>query len=194
MAIYKYISQAWKRPKEGYIHELLRRRIPEWRAGASVVRVDTPTRVDRARALGYKAKQGIIVVRSRIRKGGRKKQRLNKGRRPKRMGVVKYTPQKSLQWLAEERAQRKYPNLEVLNSYWIGKDGRYEYYEVIFLDPSHPSIKKDGDLGWIASGRHRGRVFRGLTGAGKTSRGLRNKGEGAEKIRPSIRANKKRGK
>mgnify|MGYP000178633010 CR=1 FL=1 len=102
--------------------------------------------------------------------------------------------QKSLQWLAEERAQRKYPNLEVLNSYWIGKDGRYEYYEVIFLDPSHPSIKKDGDLGWIASGRHRGRVFRGLTGAGKTSRGLRNKGEGAEKVRPSIRANKKRGK
>ncbi len=95
MAIYKYISQAWKRPKEGYLHELLRRRIPEWRAGASVVRVDTPTRIDRARALGYKAKQGIIVVRSRIRKGGRKKQRLNKGRRPKRMGVVKYTPEKS---------------------------------------------------------------------------------------------------
>ncbi len=192
MAVYKYISQAWKRPKEGYLRELLRKRIPEWRAGESVVRVDTPLRLDRARALGYKAKQGIIVVRAKIRKGGRRKPRINSGRRAKRMGVVKYTPKKSLRWMAEERAQRKYPNLEVLNSYWIGKDGRYEYFEVILVDPHHPSVKNDKDLAWIASGKHKGRVFRGLTSAGKASRGLRNKGKGAEKVRPSIRANQRR--
>ncbi len=194
MGMYKYLALAWKRPKEGYLRELLKKRIPEWRAGESVVRVEKPLRLDRARALGYKAKPGIIVVRSRIRKGGRRKPRLNTGRRPKRMGVSKYTPKKSLRWLAEERAQRKYPNLEVLNSYWVGKDGQYEYYEVIMVDPHHPAIKSDPELNWICSNKHRGRVFRGLTSAGKASRGLRNKGKGAEKIRPSIRANLRRGK
>ncbi len=194
MGVYKYIAQAWKRPKEGYVYQLLRERLPEWRRGESVVRVPKPLRLDRARALGYKAKQGIIVVRARIRKGGRRKERPNAGRRPKRMGVLKYTPKKSLQWLAEERAQRRFPNLEVLNSYWVGKDGKYEYFEVIMVDPHHPAVRNDKELGWIAGKAHRGRVFRGLTSAGKRSRGLRNKGKGAEKLRPSIRAHQRRGK
>jgi large subunit ribosomal protein L15e len=194
MGAYKYIAQAWKRPSESYVHQLMRQRLPEWHHGASVVRVPAPLRLDRARALGYKAKQGIIVVRARIRKGGRRKERPNAGRRPKRMGVVKYTPKKSLQWLAEERAQRRYPNLEVLNSYWVGKDGKYEYFEVIMVDPHHPAVRNDKELCWIAGKAHRGRVFRGLTSAGKRSRGLRNKGKGAEKVRPSIRAHQRKGK
>jgi large subunit ribosomal protein L15e len=194
MGAYRYIAQAWKRPGESYVYQLLRERLPEWRRGESVVRVPKPLRLDRARALGYKAKQGIIVVRARIRKGGRRKDRPNAGRRPKRMGVVKYTPKKSLQWLAEERAQRRYPNLEVLNSYWVGKDGKYEYFEVIMVDPHHPSVRNDKELCWIAGKAHRGRVFRGLTSAGKRSRGLRNKGKGAEKVRPSIRAHQRKGK
>jgi large subunit ribosomal protein L15e len=194
MGAYRYIAQAWKRPGESYVYQLLRERLPEWRRGESVVRVPKPLRLDRARALGYKAKQGIIVVRARIRKGGRRKERPNAGRRPKRMGVVKYTPKKSLQWLAEERAQRRYPNLEVLNSYWVGKDGKYEYFEVIMVDPHHPSVRNDKELCWIAGKAHRGRVFRGLTSAGKRSRGLRNKGKGAEKVRPSIRAHQRKGK
>jgi large subunit ribosomal protein L15e len=194
MGAYRYIAQAWKRPGESYVYQLLRERLPEWRRGESVVRVPKPLRLDRARALGYKAKQGIIVVRARIRKGGRRKERPNAGRRPKRMGVVKYTPKKSLQWLAEERAQRRYPNLEVLNSYWVGKDGKYEYFEVIMVDPHHPAVRNDKELCWIAGKAHRGRVFRGLTSAGKRSRGLRNKGKGAEKVRPSIRAHQRKGK
>ncbi len=194
MGAYKYIAQAWKSPERSYVYQLLRERLPEWRRGESVVRVPRPLRLDRARALGYKAKQGIIVVRARIRKGGRRKERPNAGRRPKRMGVVKYTPKKSLQWLAEERAQRRYPNLEVLNSYWVGKDGKYEYFEVIMVDPHHPAVRNDKELGWIAGKAHRGRVFRGLTSAGKRSRGLRNKGKGAEKVRPSIRAHQRKGK
>ena len=64
------------------------------------------------------------------------------------------------------------------------------WYEVILVDRDHPSIQKDKDLGPIA--RQRGRVFRGLTSAGKKTRGLRKKGIGAEKVRPSIRANKRR--
>ncbi|WP_457554760.1 50S ribosomal protein L15e [Candidatus Pyrohabitans sp.] len=194
MGAYKYLAQAWKSPKGSYVYPLLRQRLTEWRRGASVVRVLKPLRPDRARALGYKAKQGIIVVRARIRKGGRRKERPRGGRRPKRMGVVKYTPKKSLQWLAEERAQRRYPNMEVLNSYWVGKDGKYEYFEVIMVDPHHPAVRSDKELCWIAGTAHRGRVFRGLTSAGKRSRGLRNRGKGAEKLRPSIRAHQRRGK
>jgi len=192
--MYNYIKKAWNRPKESYVKELMKSRIPEWRKGLSVVRVEHPTRLDRARELGYKAKQGVVVARVRVRRGGRRKSRPNAARKPSKMGVKKYTPKKSIQWIAEERAQRKYPNLEVLNSYWVGEDGRYKYYEVIFVDPAHPAIKRDGDLSWIAEKQHTGRVHRGLTSAGKRSRGLRKKGKGAEKIRPSIRANKGRGK
>jgi large subunit ribosomal protein L15e len=194
LSLYKSIAKAWNRPEASYVKQLLRERLIKWRRGRSVVRLEHPTRLDRARALGFKAKPGIIVVRSRIRRGGRRKERPNAARKPKKMGVKKYTPKKSLQWIAEERAQRRYPNLEVLNSYWVGEDGRYKYYEVILVDPHHPAVKSDKDLSWIVEKQHRGRVFRGLTSAGKHSRGLRNKGKGAEKIRPSIRAHKGRGK
>jgi large subunit ribosomal protein L15e len=191
---YSYIREAYKRPRESYVYDLLRERLPRWRRDESVVKVGHPTRIDRARELGYRAKQGFIVVRSRIRRGGRRKQRLNTGRVPAKMGVKKYTPKKSLQWLAEERAARKYPNLEVLGSYWVGEDGQYKYYEVIFVDPSHPVIKSDSHISWISRAAHTGRVHRGLSPTGKTSRGLRNKGKGAEKLRPSIRAHQRRGK
>lgn len=192
--MYKHISKAWARPKDSYVGELSKIRIPLWRKDQSIVRVDAPLRIDRARNLGYKAKQGIIVARVKVRRGGRRKERLNVGRKPSKRGIKKYTPKKSIKWIAEERVQRKYPNLEVLNSYWIGEDGRYKYFEVILVDPDHPGIKKDKNLSWITNKQHKGRVFRGLTSAGKRSRGLRKKGKGAEKIRPSIRANKGLGK
>ncbi len=191
--MYEYIAKAWNRPSDSYVKDLLKTRLPQWGKDNSVVRVEHPLRLDRARALGYKAKQGIIVVRSKVRRGGRRKQRLNTGRVAKKMGVKKITMRKNLQQIAEERAQRKYPNMEVLNSYWVGEDGKHKYYEVIFVDPHHPGIRNDKDLKWICEKHQSGRVFRGKTSAGRKSRGLRNKGKGAEKIRPSLRANKRRG-
>jgi large subunit ribosomal protein L15e len=191
--MYEYIAKAWNRPSDSYVKGLLKTRLPEWGKDNSVVRVEHPLRLDRARALGYKAKQGIIVVRSKVRRGGRRKRRLNTGRVAKKMGVNKITMRKNIQQIAEERAQRKYPNMEVLNSYWVGEDGKHKYYEVIFIDPRHPEIKNDKDLKWICEKCQKGRIFRGKTSAGRKSRGLRNKGKGAEKIRPSLRANKRRG-
>ncbi len=170
---------------------LMRIRMREWRRGPAIVRVERPTRLDRARALGYKAKQGVVVVRARVRKGGRRKVRPWHGRRPKRMGVRKLVPKKSIQLIAEERAARKYPNLEVLNSYPLGPDGTHEYFEVIMLDPNHPAILSDPQLGWVAEKEHRGRVYRGLTRAGRKARGLLHKGKGAEKVRPSVRARRR---
>ncbi|MBS7647142.1 50S ribosomal protein L15e [Candidatus Bathyarchaeota archaeon] len=185
---YKYIAEAWKKPGESFVEELMRQRLIDWRRQPAVVRIEKPTRLDRARKLGYKAKQGFIVVRVRVRRGGLRKQRPRSGRRPKRMGVRKYKPAKSLRLIAEEQAARKFPNLEVLNSYWVGEDGRFKWFEVIMVDPSHPAIKSDKDVNWICQKQHRGRVFRGLTSAGKKVRGLRKKGRGAEKARPSKKA------
>ncbi len=172
-SMYHYIAQLWKRPYDGVMGELMKKRIIEWRRQPAVIRIEKPTRLDRARALGYKAKQGFIVVRVRVRKGGRRKERPNKGRRPKRMGIYGFAPAKSLRLIAEERAARKYPNLEVLNSYYVGEDGQYKWFEVILVDPHHPAIKNDPEINWICSRSHRGRVFRGLTSAGKKMRGLR---------------------
>jgi large subunit ribosomal protein L15e len=148
--MYKYLKDAWKRPESSYVKEMMLERAILWRKQPSVVRVEKPTRVDRARSLGYKAKKGFVVVRARVRRGGRRKLRPVLGRRQKRMGITKFTPAKSIQLIAEERSARRYPNLEVLNSYWVWQDGRYKWYEVIMVDPSHPAIKSDRNVGWVS--------------------------------------------
>jgi len=147
-------------------------RLIQWRKECVVKRIDKPTKIRRARALGYKAKQGFIVVRVRIRKGKRKRPKFKGGRVPKKMGRF-FPAGKSNQLIAEERAARKFPNLEVLNSYQVGEDGQYEWFEVILLDPKNPNIAKDKERNWICEPQHKGRVFRGLTSAGKKIRGLR---------------------
>ena len=167
-------------------------RVMKWRRQPAVLRVDKPTRLDRARRLGYKAKQGFVVARVRVRRGGLRRKRPKAGRRPKRMGVTKFKPAKSLRLIAEERTARNFPNLEVLNSYWVWEDGRYKWFEVIMVDPNHPVIQSDKDVNWICEKTHRRRVFRGLTSAGKEVRGLRHKGRGAEKVRPSRKAVRER--
>ncbi len=149
MGFYKYVAQMWKRPREGILKEVWATRLAKWRREPSIVRIERPTRINRARALGYRAKQGFIVVRVRVRKGGLNKPRPRSGRRPKRMGVLGHTPKKSLQLIAEERAARKYPNLEVLGSYYVGEDGEFKWFEVILVDPHHPVIKSDPKINWI---------------------------------------------
>ena len=101
------------------------------------------------------------------------------------------TLSKSLQSIAEERAQKHYPNLEVLNSYWVGEDGQQKFYEVILIDPAAPEIIADPAVQWITSAAHKGRVYRGLTRAGRDGRGLRWKGKGVERMRPSKSRNRR---
>lgn len=191
-SMYGYIRDAWKNPEESYVSQLLWYRLQEWRLQPSVIRVEHPTRLDRARCLGYKAKQGIIIARTRVRKGGRRKPRYIRGRRTKRMGVHKITPGKSIQRIAEERAARRFPNMEVLNSYWVGEDGKHKWYEVILVDTHNLVIKSDKNLNWICN--QKGRVFRGKTSAGRKGRGLRRKGRGTEKTRPSLGSHNNKGK
>lgn len=193
-SFYSHLADVWKQPLSAAHRELQRSRLTAWRREAVVQRVERPTRLDRARSLGYRAKQGYVVVRTRVRRGGLRKSRFNAGRVPSKMGVRKITMAKSLQRIAEERVGKKHPNLEVLNSYWVGEDGRHKFYEVILVDPHHPSILADPKINWIAHPGNRNRVLRGKTSAGQKGRGLRKRGKGAEKARPSVRASGNRSK
>jgi len=171
---YKYIARAWNRPEASFVKELMWQRVIDWRTQPTILRIERPTRLDRARKLGYKAKQGFVIARVRVRRGGLRRPRPKAGRRPKRMGVAKLKPAKSLRLIAEERAARKFPNLEVLNSYWVWEDGRFKWFEVIMVDRTKvPELQL---------GKGRGRAFRGLTSAGKKVRGLQHKGK-ASKIK-----------
>jgi len=173
--MYKYIKKQF-RSKE--YKDLIKQRLISWRKQPAFIRLERPTRLDRARSLGYKAKQGFVIVRTRIKKGTRKREKPKRGRKPLRAGLTKHTPGMNLQHIAETRVNKKYPNLEVLNSYYMADDGRHKWFEVILIDPSHPCIKSDKDMKKIS--KQKGRVYRGLTSAGKKSRGL-GKGKGFEK-------------
>ena len=190
---YKYVKETFEKHDHSYQSPHWYRGI-EYRKGNSIQRVDRPTKIHRARTLGYKAKQGYVIARARIRKGGMHKVRPKRGRKPRALGVTRYTTGKNLQRIAEERVQRKFPNLQVLNSYKVYSDGKHWYYEVILVDPNHPVIKSDPQINWVCEPQHNKRVTRGLTSSGKRSRGLRKSGWGSERTRPSIRANKSGGK
>ena len=166
MSMYKYVREAWKKPKTN-MPELWRSRLIAWRKEPACIRLDKPTRIDRARSLGYKAKQGYIVVRQRVIRGGHKRPMIKKGRRSKRYHQTKNLDL-SYQTIAERRADKNYPNCEVLNSYYVAKDGRYYWYEVILIDRAHPAIKADKRINWISN--QKGRVHRGLTSSAKKSR------------------------
>lgn len=190
MGVYKYIRDAWKKPKEN-LKELQKERLIEWRKEPVTMRIGRPTRLDRARSLGYKAKQGIILVRQRVSKTKRMRPSDRAGRRPKAYRFKKIT-QMNYGQIAEQRANQKYPNCEVLNSYEVARDGKSVWQEIILVDRNHPATLANEKLNWISL--ERGRAFRGKTSHGRKSRGLRNKGKGAEKIRPGLKANGNRAK
>lgn len=192
-SVYDYIGDQWRKPDLSY-KSPQQQRLIQWRKEENFTRVERPLRIDRARSLGYKAKPGYIVVRARVRRGGLRKPTIKGGRRPAAKGITKITMGKNTKRMAEERTAKRYPNMEVLNSYWIGNDGKHHFYEVIMVDPVHPSIMKDTKINWITDVSNKRRVLRGKTSAGQKGRGLRHKGRGAEKVRPSIRAKQSRGK
>jgi large subunit ribosomal protein L15e len=143
MGAYKYVSKAWKKQDNVGIDQYLRQAAISWRKDNVVKRVEFPTRPDRARSLGYRKKQGFVVARVRVRKGGARKKRPSSGRRPRALGVTKFTRAKSLRQIAEERVAKKFPNLSVLNSYYVWEDGTSKWFEVVLVDTNHPAIRKD---------------------------------------------------
>jgi large subunit ribosomal protein L15e len=149
--------------------QIYREKLMKWAAEGTAVRVERPTNLARARKLGYKAKQGVVIVRVKVSKGKSKRRQPSGGRKPSKSGRY-YTRSKGMQAIAEERATKKFTNTEVLNSYFVGDSGTHSYYEVIMLDTSSPVIKADPSFARVIAMKNR--AVRGLTASGRRHRGL----------------------
>ncbi len=140
--MYRQIGKSWQEILRVKAGDILARAI-QLRREPAIVRVERPSRLDRARMLGYKAKQGVAVVRIRVSRGGMRRKRPRSGRRPKHLGVLRIKSSVSAQKVAERRVGERYPNMKVLGSYIIWKDGKYAWYECVLIDPVNPSIRSD---------------------------------------------------
>ncbi|MDE1762156.1 MAG: 50S ribosomal protein L15e [Candidatus Micrarchaeota archaeon] len=184
MGAYKYIKQSMEQSYKER-STVLKNRISEWRREGAIVRAQVPTNVARARELGYKAKPGVIIVRVKVSKGLSKRQKPVRGRKPSKYGRF-YAYAKSLQSRAEERAARKFDNCEVVNSYYVGEDGEYKFFETILVDRNNKIITSDPDYANLIA--NKSRAFRGLSSSGRRHRGIIRKGTGTSLSRPSVRA------
>uniref|UniRef100_A0A3Q3GR20 Ribosomal protein L15 n=1 Tax=Labrus bergylta TaxID=56723 RepID=A0A3Q3GR20_9LABR len=192
MGAYRYMQELWRKKQSDVMRFLLRVRCWQYRQLSNLHRAPRPTRPDKARRLGYKAKQGYVIYRVRVRRGGRKRP-VPKGAtygKPVHHGVNQIKFARSLQSTAEwsqtcrvgqyehaasielERAGRHCGALRVLGSYWVGEDSTYKFFEVILVDIFHKAIRRNPDTQWITKAVHKHREMRGLTSAGKKSRGL----------------------
>ncbi len=163
MGAYKYMRETYQKELKER-GSLLKDKIFKWRRELVVTKVERPSNLIRARTLGYKAKEGYVIARVRIGKGRRRRQTPSGGRKPAHAYLI-VQPGTSLRGQAEQKANRKYTNLEVLNSYLVGEDGNYKFFEVILVDTARLGLKMN-----------KRRAYRGLTSVGKKSRGYRAKG------------------
>eukprot|EP00241_Pyramimonas_parkeae_P011229 CAMPEP_0114226850 /NCGR_PEP_ID=MMETSP0058-20121206/1463_1 /TAXON_ID=36894 /ORGANISM="Pyramimonas parkeae, CCMP726" /LENGTH=204 /DNA_ID=CAMNT_0001337625 /DNA_START=42 /DNA_END=656 /DNA_ORIENTATION=+ len=194
MGAYKYVEELWKKKQSDVLRFLLRVRCWEYRHLPGIYRLNHPSRPDKARRMGYKAKQGYVIYRVRVRRGGRKRP-VSKGQvygKPVNQGITQLKAARNLRNVAEERVGRRAGNLRVLNSYWVNQDSTYKYFEVVMIDPMHKVIRQDPRISWIVNPVHKHRELRGLTSAGRKFRGLQNKGHSANKLRGSKQATWKR--
>jgi len=189
MGAYKYMQEIWRKKQSDVMLFMTRMRCWQYRQLNVIHRASKPTRPEKARRLGYRAKQGYVVYRIRIRRGGRKRQ-VPKGAtfgKPKGHGVNQLKPKRNHQAIAEERVGRRVVNgLRILGSYWVAQDSTFKFFEVIVVDPFHKAIRRDPKINWIAEPTHKHRELRGLTSAGKKHRGL-GKGRGYAKVQGSSR-------
>jgi large subunit ribosomal protein L15e len=177
MGAYKYISQTLQKQYKERSSEF-RSRVITWRKEGAIVKVERPSNISRARRLGYKAKQGYIVARVRIEKGRRTRRKPRKGRKHK-SNYTFVQPQISHQAQAEQRANRKFRNLEVLNSYWVGEDGNFKYFEIILADASKSTVN-------VSSVIRQGKAFRGLTSSGNSRSPSKRKTPNKRRRRESL--------
>lgn len=167
MGAYKYITETLqKQYKER--DASFRSKIIAWRSSPAIQKIEYPSNLARARRLGYKAKQGYVLVRTRIDKGRRTRIKPMGGRKHKNFYRF-VQPGMSHQAMAEQRVNRIFRNLEVLNSYWVGEDGNYKYFEVILADPTKATVN-------VSSVIRTGKAFRGLTSRGNSRSPSRKKG------------------
>ena len=190
MGAFTYINELWKKKSSDAMKFISRIRSWQFRNQHAIVSIRRPTRPEKARAVGWKAKAGFCVFRVRVRRGGRKRP-MHRGityGKPKTAGVTGLKLNKNKRVVAEQRLGSKFGNVRVLNSYWVNEDSTFTWYEVVCVDPSHKTIRNDPRVNWAVNPVHKHREHRGLTSAGRKHRGMRHKGHKASKLRPSVRA------
>jgi len=148
--MYRAIEKTWQDMIKNKSTELKSKGM-DLRRRRTIERLEWPTRLDRARRLGYKAKPGFVVVRVKVGRGGMRRKKTMGGRRPKHAGIVRMKADVNMRQTSQNRVAEKFPNLKVLNSYFLHKDGKNAWYEVILIDPNHPSVKSDGDIGKLVA-------------------------------------------
>jgi large subunit ribosomal protein L15e len=144
LALYRQIGETWQkvsREKYGDIRE----RAVALRRGPTMERLERPSRLDKARMFGYKAKEGVVVIRIKVNKSGMRRQRPVSGRRPKHLGVLRMRSDEPVQKVAERRVKERHSNLKLLGSYQLWVDGKHRWFECVMIDPLHPAIKNDYD-------------------------------------------------
>jgi large subunit ribosomal protein L15e len=178
-----YIRKAFQNEWKGISDDnydyalIMRKRGIEYRNDErAVVKVDHPTNLPSARSVGYKAKQGIFVVRVRVRKGTGTHHRPKNKRRPKRQGQAKLSRRLSTRAMAEQKASKHFENAEAIGSYKVAEDGKWHYFEVVMADRTASTVVNDKNLAYLVHG-HRGRAERGKTFASGSNKltNLKNK-------------------
>merc|ERR1712039_745464 len=151
----------------------------------AIVPLTKPSRIDKARKMGYKRKKGYLVYRVRVRRGNNNKN-IPRGKiqgKPSTQGVSQIKPKRNLRVVAEGRVGQKCGGLRVMNSYWVNQDSTYKYFEKIRDDPR---------INWICDPTQAHREKHGLTSAGRSAKGISGKGHLYAKARPSKHASMKR--
>lgn len=190
MSASKYLREIHRKKQSDTMSYLLKIRVWEYRQRGAVHKVSHPTYSERAHKLGYKAKQGFTIYRVRVKRGCRKRAYNNGNTRgkPSNSGIYQRKPSLSLQTQGEMRVGKRCANMRVLNSYWVGQDGVFKYFEVILVDPMHKRIREDPKINWICNGVMKHRECRGLTSSGKRSRGLSKSSKSNKSIGGSLKA------
>jgi len=142
--LYKEVGETWQKVFKDKSGDILQRAIA-LRKGPTMERIERPSRLNKARMYGYKAKEGVVVIRIKVKGGGMRRPRPTSGRRPKHLGVLRMKSDEPVQKVAERRVWEKHRNLKMLGSYELWVDGKHRWYECIMIDPAHPAIKKDYD-------------------------------------------------
>ena len=130
MGAYKYLEELWRKKQSDAMRYVLRIRSWEYRQLPKVCRVSHSTRPDKARKLGMKAKQGYVVYRVAVRRGGRKRPN-PKGivyGKPKHQGINQLKNTRNLQTIAECRVGRVCSNCVLepaCAEQLLGEPGRY---------------------------------------------------------------------
>ena len=123
--MYYYIGQTWRKifsDKQGDI----KTRMIQWRKNPTIIKLDKPNRLDKARMLGYKDKQGYVVVNIKVGRGGMRKSRPKSGRRQRHIGTTRIKSSMNMGTISENRVLNKYPNLSLIKNNFFSRGSQIE--------------------------------------------------------------------